>query len=223
LGRKVYAQPEPGEAQLAIVGMLRPGESVLEVGCAGGHMTRLMSEKGCRVSAVELDPEQAQQARRHAEHLIVADIESPETWAQIDGRFDAIVFADVLEHLRDPWEVLRRARQALADDGRVLASIPNVAYWHVRLKLLLGRFEYTEFGIMDDTHLRFFTAGSAKRLFVSTGYRIERFMRIAGNRTLLKMGRLVLPNWFAYQFVIEARPKPGKAQRKQRTENFDAA
>ena len=107
--RKAYTQPEPGAAHLAILGMLRPGESVLEVGCAGGHMTRLMIELGCRVTAVEVDPEQAEQARPYADRLIVGDIESPDTWSGLDGRFDAIVFADVLEHLREPWEALRRA------------------------------------------------------------------------------------------------------------------
>jgi len=204
--RKAYTQPEPGAAHLAILGMLRPGESVLEVGCAGGHMTRLMSELGCRVTAVEVDPEQAEQARPYADRLIVGDIESPDTWSGLDGRFDAIVFADVLEHLREPWEALRRAREALNEGGRVLASVPNVAYWHVRLRLLFGRFEYAQFGIMDDTHLRFFTASSARRLFTETGYGVEKFMRIVGNRTLFKLGRLILPNWFTYQFVIEAVP-----------------
>ncbi|MGB9620249.1 MAG: class I SAM-dependent methyltransferase [Armatimonadota bacterium] len=208
--RKSYFQREPGAAQLAIVQMLEPGQSVLEVGCAGGHMTRLMKEKGCRVTAVEIDAEQGKSAREHAERLILGDIESADTWAQIEGPFEVIVFADVLEHLRDPWEVLRRARHVLKDNGRVLASIPNAAYWHVRLGLLMGRFEYTQFGILDDTHLRFFTAGSAKRLFAKTGYRIERFLRIVGNRNMLKLGRIVLPNWFTYQFVIKAKPKhPG--------------
>ena len=86
-----------------------------------------------------------------------------------DDRFDVIVFGDVLEHLRDPLVVLRKAKALLADRGSVVASIPNIAHGSVRLALLAGRFDYQELGLLDSTHVRFFTRSSVEDLFREAG------------------------------------------------------
>lgn len=87
--------------------------------------------------------------------------------------FDVAVFGDILEHLRNPWRVLEATRQILKPEGYVVASIPNIAHGAIRLALLQGRFEYAQLGILDDTHLRFFTRQTVEHLFEQSGYCLE--------------------------------------------------
>lgn len=143
---------------------------VLDVGCATGYLARALTERGCTVSGLELDEESAEEARPDLERLVVGDLETMDLAEAFgDDRFDVIVFGDVLEHLRDPLPVLRRAKALLADGGSVVASIPNIAHGSVRLALLAGRFDYQELGLLDSTHVRFFTRSSMEDLFRDAG------------------------------------------------------
>jgi 2-polyprenyl-3-methyl-5-hydroxy-6-metoxy-1,4-benzoquinol methylase len=143
---------------------------VLDVGCATGYLARALNERGCTVSGVEFDAEAAEEARPHLERLVVGDLETMDMAEAFgDDRFDVIVFGDVLEHLRDPLPVLRKAKALLADRGSVVASIPNIAHGSVRLALLAGRFDYQDLGLLDSTHLRFFTRSSVEDLFREAG------------------------------------------------------
>ena len=143
---------------------------VLDVGCATGYLARALSERGCTVSGVEFDTEAAEEARPHLERLVIGDLETMDMAEAFgDDRFDVIVFGDVLEHLRNPLPVLRGAKALLADRGSVVASIPNVAHGSVRLALLAGRFDYQELGLLDSTHVRFFTRSSVEDLFREAG------------------------------------------------------
>ena len=161
-----------------IVKLIPPGSSVLDVGCATGYLAELLRPKNCVVTGIEVNPAAAKVASEHCAAVISADIET-QTLSKIVGRkkFDVIVFADVLEHLRAPGEVLRSAHRVLKPGGRVIASIPNVAHGAIRLSLLAGNFDYTELGILDDTHLRFFTAKSMDEMFLATGFKIEQVDR----------------------------------------------
>jgi 2-polyprenyl-3-methyl-5-hydroxy-6-metoxy-1,4-benzoquinol methylase len=143
---------------------------VLDVGCATGYLARALVERGCTVSGVELDAEAAEEARPHLERLVVGDLETMDLAEAFgEDRFDVIVFGDVLEHLRNPLPVLRRAKALLADRGSVVASIPNIAHGSVRLALLAGRFDYQDLGLLDTTHVRFFTRSSVEDLFREAG------------------------------------------------------
>lgn len=143
---------------------------VLDVGCATGYLAQALVERGCTVSGVELDGESAEEARTHLERLVIGDLETMDLAEAFgDDRFDVIVFGDVLEHLRDPLPVLRNAKALLADRGSVVASIPNVAHGSVRLALLAGRFDYQDLGLLDSTHVRFFTRSSVEDLFREAG------------------------------------------------------
>jgi 2-polyprenyl-3-methyl-5-hydroxy-6-metoxy-1,4-benzoquinol methylase len=143
---------------------------VLDVGCATGYLAQALVGRGCTVSGVELDEESAEEARPSLERLVVGDLETMD-FAEAFGedRFDVIVFGDVLEHLRDPLPVLRKAKALLADRGSVVASIPNIAHGSVRLALLAGRFDYQDLGLLDSTHVRFFTRSSLEDLFREAG------------------------------------------------------
>lgn len=145
-------------------------KNVLDVGCATGYLARALVDRGCTVSGVELDATAAEEARPHLKRLVVGDLETLDLAEAFgDERFDTILFGDVLEHVREPLAVLRKAKGLLADRGSVVASIPNIAHGSVRLALLAGRFDYQELGLLDSTHLRFFTRSSVEDLFREAG------------------------------------------------------
>ena len=154
-----------------VMDLVGSGKRVLDVGCASGYLAEALSAAGNKVSGVELDPVAAEAARPLLDRLVVGDIEQLDLVDEFGaGAFDVVIFADVLEHLRDPVEVLRRARPLLAEGGYAVLSIPNVAHGSVRLALLRGRFEYRPVGLLDDTHLRFFTRDSFEQLIVDAGF-----------------------------------------------------
>ena len=159
--------------------LIAPGKTVLELGPATGRVTRVLSEQGCQVVAVERDGAMAPNLERYCSRVIVGDVERlslEEVFG--DQRFDVILAGDFLEHLAQPLELLRHLTKYLAEDGYVVASIPNVAHGSVRLSLLIGKFEYKDIGILDRTHLRFFTLDTILRLFADAGFAIVDVQRV---------------------------------------------
>lgn len=162
--------------QLRLIGRDR---AVLELGCGSGVMTEALRDQGCRVTGVELDPRAAERAAEFAERVVIADIDQPGALAELAGeRFDVVLAGDVLEHLRDPGPVLVEAARLLTDEGYLVASIPNVAHGSVRLGLLAGRWDYADDGLLDRTHLRFFTRAGVEELLEAAGLRIEHLERV---------------------------------------------
>ena len=143
-----------------MVGLVPEGARVLEFGCATGYMSSVLkSREGCTVTGIEISPEAAEIAREHCDRVIVGDAEELD-YGELLGkeRFDAILFADVLEHLKRTRRGPRADPTLPRDRGTVIASIPNIAHGSVRLALLAGEFRYRELGLLDNTHLRFFTS-----------------------------------------------------------------
>ncbi len=131
---------------------------VLELGCATGSTTKVLQERGCRVVGIEIDADAAQIAEQFCERVIVADLDLLDIDEALgDDTFDVIIAADVLEHLRNPLRVMTACLEHLRDEGEVLLSIPNIAHADARLALLRGDFDYQWCGILDETHMRFFT------------------------------------------------------------------
>jgi 2-polyprenyl-3-methyl-5-hydroxy-6-metoxy-1,4-benzoquinol methylase len=151
----------------AIVAMVGRDRRVLELGTATGYMSKVFAAQGCTVVGVELDPEMAAAAEPYCERMIVGDLDVLDLDSELGvDRFDAIVAADVLEHLKDPLALLRRLKPFLEPEGGFfVASVPNIAHGSVRLALLEGRFAYQEHGLLDRTHLRFFTRDTIEELF----------------------------------------------------------
>jgi SAM-dependent methyltransferase len=161
-----------------MIQMIGKGKRVLEFGCARGEMSRLLALEGCNVTGIEIDPDAAEEARKHCSEVIVADLDARRLVDLLPASsFDVAVFGDVLEHLRDPWQVLEETRIFLGPGAYVVMSIPNVAHGAVRLALLRGAFNYQELGLLDDTHLRFFTAKTVRELCLRAGFRIDRMER----------------------------------------------
>lgn len=192
---------------------------ILDVGTASGYLGKAWRSSGHYVAGIEFDAATAEKARPYYD-AFQADVET--FTFPYRREFDYIVFADVLEHLRDPAAVLRRCIPALKDSGKIIISIPNIANWMIRLSLLCGRFDYMDRGILDRTHLRFFTLRSLKQLMKEASCEI-----LDAIPTPVPV-QLVLPStrskffapfheahyaltsfWktlFAYQFVILAEP-----------------
>jgi SAM-dependent methyltransferase len=199
-----YDQPRQDVADLVPPRCRR----VLDVGCAAGEFGSLLRSRGHTVSGIELVPEVADLARRRLDAVATADVEA-DGFPFPAASFDAIVFADVLEHLVDPWRVLREAVRLLADDGVVVASIPNVQNLDVVRRLLRGRWDYRERGILDVGHLRFFTLHTIRSLFAQAGLEIvhlgHRYRRTWWRELLclLTLGRA--RGFFTRQYLVVSR------------------
>jgi SAM-dependent methyltransferase len=155
---------DSGNVHADVVNFVPPGSRVLELGPATGYMSHAFAGRDCKVVGIEFDPEMAERAAAFCERMIVGDLDRLDLEAELgDDRFDAIVSADVIEHLKDPLGALRRLRPFLKERGRFVISIPNVAHGSVRLALLSGRFQYGDWGLLDSTHLRFFTRETFER------------------------------------------------------------
>ncbi len=151
-----------------------PNSRVLEFGPAHGRMTKYLKEKlNCEVYTVELDEDAAKDAAKYSKEIVVGNIETYEWLNKYENiSFDYIVFADVLEHLYNPEEVLKKSKKLLKDDGSVLISLPNIAHNAVIIDLLQDKFEYRPTGLLDNTHIRFFTKKSIDAFIQKCGLKI---------------------------------------------------
>jgi SAM-dependent methyltransferase len=148
----------------------REGLDVLDVGCGFATTSQHIQKLGNRVTGIESNPAAVTVARTRIAEVILSDLERFAT----SRKFDVIVFADVLEHLAWPIGILRKYLDLLKPDGTVMVSLPNVGLWSVRGGLLFGRFHYDDSGVLDRTHLRFFTRGSALEMLRSAGLDVVR-------------------------------------------------
>jgi SAM-dependent methyltransferase len=203
-----YEQARPEVAALVPPGCRR----VLEVGCGAGALGRLLRQRGHHVTGLELLPEVAAEARRWLDWVEVGDVEAGLPFAP--GAFDAVIFADVLEHLVDPWRVLREAAALLVPGGFVVGSIPNVQNFDVLWRLARGRWDYRERGILDVGHLRFFTLRSIRRLFAQAGLALtqvgHRYRRSWWRAALCLLSGGRARGFFTRQYLVVGRKGSGR-------------
>jgi 2-polyprenyl-3-methyl-5-hydroxy-6-metoxy-1,4-benzoquinol methylase len=147
-----------------VISLVGRDQRVLEVGCGSGYVSRHLVERGNDVVGIDIDPDAVNAARQVIAEVHCCDLDIVDASSVVSGPFDVIVLADVLEHVRDPDRVLADLLGVLAPDGRVVLSIPNVAHVDVRLMLLLGEWRYQTLGLLDDSHLRWFTRRSIAEL-----------------------------------------------------------
>ena len=200
-------------------------KKVLEFGCSTGYVSKILKERGCAVTGIEIDEESAKTAEAYCERVIVGDIETIDYNKQLSNeKFDVALFGDILEHLKNPKTILLKVKDFLKEKGYIVISIPNIAHWSTRLDLLCGKFDYQELGILDDTHLRFFTKSSIINLLESCGYyvssidgvrqdvdwvKVSTIMRLKGlNDADIKNFSSILndPEAGVFQYVIKAIP-----------------
>lgn len=168
-----YSREKLGDQQdsLQLVSSFVPENSkVLDVGCYDGALGyHLITEKKCIVDGIELDPKAAKEASKHYNKVVVANLNIDDVTTDLDGGYDYIIFADVLEHLLEPQLLLSKLKELLSENGKVIISVPNIGYQGVLASLSEGDFPYSETGILDRTHLRFFTRKTLKELIVQSG------------------------------------------------------
>lgn len=149
--------PNGGSAAAVLARMVEPRQRVLELGTGPGTVTRILHSKGCQVTGVEMDPETLATCAPFCERTVQANLEDPDWAAPLAGeKFDAVICADVLEHLRNPRPLLLQLHSFLKPGGSVLMSLPNASHLTVVASLLGGRFPYQKNGLLDHTHLKFY-------------------------------------------------------------------
>jgi 2-polyprenyl-3-methyl-5-hydroxy-6-metoxy-1,4-benzoquinol methylase len=212
----------PNTSHSIVVDLVGRGTRVLDVGCWTGDLGRTLIGRGCQVSGLEIDARAAERARADLESVVVADLETEPTSKHFPAAsFDAVVFADVLEHLRDPVGALRDAATLLVPDGKVVISVPNVTHGSLRLALLQGRWTYTDTGLLDSTHLRFFNRTGVLELFAAAGLVVDELRASIADplevEVVVDADRLPpsVIEWvrhqrdaLVYQFVVSARLAP---------------
>ena len=149
--------PNGGSAAARLARLVQPGQKVLELGTGPGTVTRILHSKACKVTGVEMDPETLAMCQPFCEKTLQANLEDPHWYESLQNeKFDVVLCADVLEHLRDPRPLLSLLPSFLNDQGFVLMSLPNASHLTVVASLIAGRFPYQSKGLLDNTHLRFF-------------------------------------------------------------------
>jgi hypothetical protein len=215
---RLHQHPASSHQQIATLLRRLQLSPILDVGAASGFLGQLLSNENLVLDAVEPSPDRAAEARPFYRRVFATPIESAEL---PERAYRVIVCADVLEHTVDPSAVLRHLRRAATDDALFVVSVPNVAHLAVRLMLLTGRFPKMERGILDRTHLHFYTRATAEDLLRSVGLQIndvlttivpleEVWPRGTGGVMLHTMMRLqrgaarVAPRLFAFQWIFVA-------------------
>lgn len=223
MSKDVDEAPEPtdaGSSQSVVLELVGPDRRVLDLGCATGHLARALALQGCRVVGVEKDAAAAEKADGALEQLVVADPDELDLVATFGERsFDVVLYDDVLGALRDPRESLRQARRLLRSGGTLVASVHNVGHGDVRLALLAGRWDYGQSGPLDETHLRFYTYDTARRLLLASGFAVVDTRRVERPLLTTELGRSLgeqpaelvaavaaSPESRTYWFVLRAVP-----------------
>jgi 2-polyprenyl-3-methyl-5-hydroxy-6-metoxy-1,4-benzoquinol methylase len=199
-----------------------PGR-VLDCGCGAGDNALILQDAGWRVTAITMDPVERDAAEPYCESVVVADLELGIP-AEVGNGYDVILMSHVLEHVVAPERLLAAARERLADSGVIAVALPNVVYYRQRLRFLFGDFTYTETGVLDRTHLRFYTVVTARALLTGAGYRIVDY-RADGGLPWMALRRFIPTRWrrrvegwalrrwpglFAWQILFVAEREEGQ-------------
>lgn len=214
---------EPEEAPMLLASLVPQGARVLDVGCGTGCNSNLIREtRGAEVVGIEPQVERARLAQRSGMVVHVGFL-TADLLPKL-GQFDVVMFADVLEHVANPGHLVRIAAQALRPEGSLVISVPNAAHWSVRTQMLRGNFEYEQYGIMDATHLRWFTQTSLEQFLRQLGFDVVerrytsgaslpaydrrwpwRWLNRQSRRGVIRSFVRRWPRMFACQFVFRAR------------------
>lgn len=230
LYQRAVREGDSHDSLALIAALIEPGQTVLDLGMGTGALGHYLSQRqACVVDGVTLNPAEAAIARSWYRQALVADLDRDSLDTMLGGqRYDCIVCADVLEHLKAPQNILAQCKALLQPGGRIVASIPNAGYCGLVAELMQGDFRYRPEGLLDNTHLRFFTRTSVQRFFTENGWHIQSIQttqrslpasefRIAFDSLPPAVARylLALPDALTYQFISVLQPQdhagPGAA------------
>jgi 2-polyprenyl-3-methyl-5-hydroxy-6-metoxy-1,4-benzoquinol methylase len=232
VGAEYELKQSEGSSHRVILEMTQgaPPARILDVGCSGGRLSELLRERGHHVTGVDLFYNA--ETTKRVDVFVLADLEKgiPD---EVGGGFDLAIAADGLEHVRNSDLLLRQIGASLGPNGRVIISVPNFGHWYPRIRTVLGIFDYDQRGILDKTHVRFFTRRSLLRMVKKNGFEVKEFRTtglpidvISSRGSLVRRlaravdGLLVglRPTLFGYQFILELEPvKPPQSVTYGRT------
>jgi 2-polyprenyl-3-methyl-5-hydroxy-6-metoxy-1,4-benzoquinol methylase len=220
----------------SILRMVGYNKRVLEAGCASGHVSKMLKAQGCSVVGVEMDAAVVELAQPWVERVVVGNFDDGALWEELEGEvFDVALFGDVLEHLKDPLATLCEAVKHLAPSGSVVISVPNITHADVKVALLNGTFPYRDSGLLDRTHIHFFTKESVLELVKRAGLIPTEIYRVTVPAFATEIG--VQPSDVSedvlaavlrdresetYQFVVRAVLDDGTRSLENLTEDFVA-
>lgn len=195
-----------------ILNIISGNNLILDIGCYEGYLGKILKDKGNTVYGIEVSEEAAKKAASILNKVFVGNIED-DNFIWPEDKFDIIICADVLEHLFDPEILLKKLKNVLKDQGKVIISVPNVANYWIRKELMFGRFNYQNGGLMDKGHIRLLTYDSAVDIIKKAGYEISEFdvkielpAILYYPNKLLKIiepiARNIFPKLFGYQFLF---------------------
>tara|TARA_B100001123_G_scaffold400968_1_gene487238 strand:- start:210 stop:839 length:630 start_codon:yes stop_codon:yes gene_type:complete len=193
-----------------IASLIAEKSHVLDVGCGEGQLGSILSLKGCAVDGLDINIDRANDKRKYYKNIFLSDIREFEI--EKSG-YNHVVFSDMLEHVENPENILKNSSKMLSPNGKIVISIPNVGYFMNRLGLLLGNWNYTDEGILDNTHIRFFTLETAKKLIQSSGYQIcstipeTPVISAFWKRTIFSLLARLWPSLFAIGWVFDCEAK----------------
>jgi 2-polyprenyl-3-methyl-5-hydroxy-6-metoxy-1,4-benzoquinol methylase len=195
-----------GGVRLDIIKQLTTDASsaILELGCGNGGtgLATISAGKAGRYVGIELDPMAAEMARRVLSSVIVGDVAEANLLPHY-GKYDALILSEVLEHLTDPWVVLGRMVRCLKPGGMVYASSPNISHWRVIAGLIRGQFGYAPDGVMDRTHLRWFTPNSFRELFEEAGVSVASVAPLVHMRPKARLLNALTGGRFSHLFSVQ--------------------
>jgi O-antigen biosynthesis protein len=152
-------------------------QRVLDIGCGTGMLAMEIKKKNHKsvITGLDISEKAKPYAEKNLDVFYQVDLDKEDDFPNITENFDLIILGDVLEHVKRPDILLKKLNHYLNSDGKIIISIPNVAHWSIRLDLLMGKFNYQHTGILDNSHIRFFTYQSICELIVDSGYKILKF------------------------------------------------
>lgn len=200
-GRFEPGQLKPDNIDRLSTALVPRRAKVLELGCATGFMSRYFRRRlGCLVVGADINPA--------AKPDLVGDLNLASTWKKIQalGQFDVVFASAVIEHLTDPEATLQLIKLVLKPKGKLIITTSNIAHWRQRLNLLLGHFDYTDYGTLDRTHLKFYTYYTFQRLIQAAGFKLKTIaIDPAGGLKYFNWLAKYWPNFYAHQVCIEAQ------------------
>ncbi len=213
------------ETHRLVFNLIDEGTRVLDVGCATGYFAKALLKKQCETWGIDVDKSAVKKASKYCKKAIIHDLNNKGDLPFPKNYFDHVIILDVIEHLLHPENILSIVKLHLKKGGTIIVSTPNIAHASIRLMIMKGKFQYTSSGIMDNTHLHFYTKSSFSSLLVREGYKIEKIIPTNGMCKVPFLYKItdrlpfsmqykiakILPTLFSYQFIAIATQNKKKA------------